>query len=321
MKTMKIRLLNKQVLIFIVFIFVSAGFWLLNVSDDNAHIELEYSFELTNVPENVVITSDIPDTVKITVDDKVFEGMRYRLRGKQNYSLQLDFTEMVGKATKNMNGGSFVIDRHVWEQLLNRKLFSSSHVIAYEPSFVEVTYASNVGRRLPVVFNGKAVTTADRELMGIRLDPDSVLVYAASSILDTLTRVYTEHVQLENVQQPVEEYVSVLAQRGVKTRPEEVKMSVSVDWLISKKVSVPITVENLPMNKILRTFPMKADISFLITASTSGIVSPSDFQVVVDYLDIDPSAPTCRVKLRKAPAGISNVRLSVETVEYVLEDN
>ena len=51
---------SREFLIFLFFVFVSFCFWLLQVLNDDYETELSIPLRMKDVPENVVITSDIP---------------------------------------------------------------------------------------------------------------------------------------------------------------------------------------------------------------------------------------------------------------------
>ena len=56
---------SREFLIFLFFVFVSFCFWLLQVLDDEYEIELRVPLRVKNVPENAVITSELPSELRI----------------------------------------------------------------------------------------------------------------------------------------------------------------------------------------------------------------------------------------------------------------
>ena len=61
---------SREFLIFLFFVFVSFSFWLLQVLNDDYEKDLSIPLKMKNVPENVVLTSELPSSVKVTVKDR-----------------------------------------------------------------------------------------------------------------------------------------------------------------------------------------------------------------------------------------------------------
>ena len=61
---------SREFLIFLFFVFVSFSFWLLQVLNDDYETELSIPLRMKNVPENVVLTSELPEELKIGVKDR-----------------------------------------------------------------------------------------------------------------------------------------------------------------------------------------------------------------------------------------------------------
>lgn len=51
---------SREFLIFLFFVLVSFSFWLLQVLNDDYETELSIPLKMKNVPENVVITTELP---------------------------------------------------------------------------------------------------------------------------------------------------------------------------------------------------------------------------------------------------------------------
>ena len=48
-------------------------------------------------------------------------------------------------------------------------------------------------------------------------------------------------------------------------------------------------------------------------------INEENFVVVVDYNQIKENSRNCKLILRSQPSGVSNVRISPETVEFIIE--
>ena len=61
---------SREFLIFLFFAFVSFCFWLLQVLNDDYETELSIPVKMKNVPESVVMTSELPTELRFGVKDR-----------------------------------------------------------------------------------------------------------------------------------------------------------------------------------------------------------------------------------------------------------
>ena len=73
---------NKEFLIFLFFLIASGAFWLLLALNEDTDQELLVPIRLTNIPKNVVVTTNTEDTIHVNVRDKGFFIMAYVYGGK-----------------------------------------------------------------------------------------------------------------------------------------------------------------------------------------------------------------------------------------------
>ena len=71
-------IVNKEFLIFLFFLLVSATFWVLTTLNETYEREIAVPLKLVNVPKGVVITSDMNDTLKVTIRDRGYFLFAYK---------------------------------------------------------------------------------------------------------------------------------------------------------------------------------------------------------------------------------------------------
>ena len=90
---------SREFLIFLFFVFVSFCFWLLQVLNDDYSTELSIPIKMKNVPENVVLTSDLPEELRISVPDRGTVLVNYMI-GHTFFPVNLDFQEFAQKGNQ-----------------------------------------------------------------------------------------------------------------------------------------------------------------------------------------------------------------------------
>ena len=61
---------SKEFFTFLFFLVIAALFWLEQTLDREYEIEVKVPLKLKNVPDNIVITSEFPDNLLVTIRDK-----------------------------------------------------------------------------------------------------------------------------------------------------------------------------------------------------------------------------------------------------------
>ena len=73
-----LKIFSKEFLIFLFFLALSGGFWLMMTLNETYEYELTAKVKLIDIPKNVVITEDPDSIVRFTVRDKGFVIVAYK---------------------------------------------------------------------------------------------------------------------------------------------------------------------------------------------------------------------------------------------------
>ena len=305
---------NKEFLIFLFFLLLSGAFWLILTLNEDSERELKIPVSLTGVPRKVVITSNMADTLRVTVRDKGYMLLPYI------YGDMIHPVSMVFKNYDKGNGrGQATLSE--LQKLIKPMLFKSTVIASVKPDRFDFSYNYGDSKRVPVRLKGTIVPDATHYLSRIVFDPEFVNIYASKAKLDSIKSVYTEAIRLTNLTDTVVEELKLKAINGVKIEPSVVKVSFFPDVLTEETIEVPGTAVNMPQGKVLRTFPSKVRVTFTVGASAIRNIGPSQFSLEADYNDVlaHPSAK-CPIRLQAKPSGLKNVKLEVDEVNYLIEE-
>ena len=176
---------NKQTFIFLFFLVLSTTFWLFQALNETYEEDFAIPIELRNVPGNVVVTTDLPNVVHVSLRDKGSVLLAYRYTHKFK-SIVVDFTTY-----SNNNGYGAVQTAEVMRQIATQ-LVGSTQIVSIKPDTLEFYYNYGLCKRVPVVMQGKVGAGRLFSLANMLLGQDSVTVYAAKELLDTITAAYTQ---------------------------------------------------------------------------------------------------------------------------------
>ncbi len=305
---------NREFLIFLFFIIVASLFWLLQTLNEPYETELEIPIEVTNVPQNALITSDIPTELKVMVKDKGTILMNYFL-GNTISPLTLNFMDLY----EDKNNVEIATD--IFNKKIESQLKQSTKILSIKPEKIDFIYTLGEAKKVPVQLKGSITPKRSYYLSNITYKPDSVSVYAPPSILKDINVAYTSPVYMNNIGETKIIEVSMAKIKGAKFIPEKVNIKLSVDIYAEKSLDVPVIGINFPNGKTLRTFPSKVKVDFQIGLKHFKDVNPNDFFICVDYNElIGNNSDKCDVILKTYPSFVNHITINPTKVDYLIEE-
>lgn len=315
-KHIKRLLWNRQVFIFLFFLFLSTAFWLFQAMNEDYEEEFLVPIQLTGVPRNVVITTDLPQALHVTLRDKGSVLFTYRYTTRRLQPVTVDFATYASSGT----GYAQVKGAELMQQVA-AQLMSTTRVSSYKPETLEFYYNYGLCKRVPVVMQGSVRADRLYTLSASLCTHDSVLVYASQQALDTITAAYTQPIHLTALTDTTRQKAAIVPVRGAKFVPASVSYTFCIDRLIDKTVQVPVQQVNFPASKQLRTFPSTVSVTFQVGMGRYRSVTSENFVLVVNYEDLlKADGNRVHLSLKSIPTGVSHVRISPQDVEYIIEE-
>lgn len=320
-KQMRDKLFGKkshELLVFCFFLAVSFGFWLLQALNDTLQREVNVRLELKNVPDDVVIIDSLPATLSVTLQNRGLTLARHSFSTLfRPNRLEIDFS----KYDTGKNDAEVYISNAEMLRMLGRIFVPSMKIQSFRPDTLRFAYNHGLSRTLPVKIAGTFKTSQQNYIQSIRIEPDSVKVFAPALILDTMRAVYSEPFLFEGLHESGNYQINLRGQKLIKYEPSQVNVKVGVGYYTEKTVKVPVIGLNFPAEKRLRTFPAQASITFRIESGRYNKVSSDDFVLATTYEELLDNTESSKLTLhlKTVPEGVSNVRISPREVDYLIE--
>lgn len=306
---------NREFLTFFFFLVLSTIFWLMTALNETYEREIGVPAYLVNIPKNVVVTSDMEYTVRVTVRDKGFALLAYTY-GEGIRPINVNFQSAITRQS-----GYGVVSSQELMKMINQRFSGSSKIVQVKPDRLDFHYNYGLSRQVSVKMSGHVVPGKSFYLARTRFWPEKVTVYGSKQALDSLRFVKTVPINITNFNDTVLRTVALETIKGVKIVPNTVRIGLYPDILTEENIEVPITAVNMPEGKVLRTFPQRVMVNFIVGASMFRSISPEQFAVVVDYNEIiDHPSDKCSIHLRETPQGVRNARLKMTQVDYLIEE-
>lgn len=308
------RLFSKDFFVFLNFLVMSAVFWVLTTLNETYEADVEVRLELVEVPKNIVITEDLPDTVKVMVRDKGYALVKYL------YFDNIPVVHLPFQLYANQQSHGVVAPSDL-QKILRTRFGETCSILSIKADHLDFYYSHGSRKKVPLIYSGTATAMTNFYVMNVKIDPDSVEVMASQSALDTINAVYTEPVDIENVDKSVTKIVPLGRILGAKTNISQANVRVVVDRLTEIKLNVPVTAINLPPQMLLKTFPGRVDVKVSVGASMAGRLRPEQFTIAVNAEDLAERSPKDKLPLyvMSKPDYVLKAWLTTSEVDYVIE--
>lgn len=305
---------NKEFLIFLIFLVLSAAFWFINVMNESYEAEVLVPVKITKVPANVVITTDIQDSLHVTIRDNGFALLKYMFHNveKPIYVAFDEYSDAQYSGEISVNS----LSRQI------RSRFRQANIVSVKPDRLDFFYNYGSHKKVPVHLAGN-ITPADMYYLSkIKLSPDSVTIFATEEMLDSIKYAPTKPLNINNLSDTMQVNIGMVSIRGVKFEPNKINVRLYPDIYAEDNIEVPITCRNLPEGKTLRTFPSKATVHFVAGLKNMRSIIASDFVVEADYNEFiaDTLTSKCHLILLSVPDVVSRATLTTTDVEYLIEE-
>lgn len=306
---------SREFLVFLFFLLAAFVFWYLTTMNQEYEMTYNVKLELQNLPDDVLVTEPLPKEMKVVLKDKGDKLVEYKARGKMK-TLELDYLQ------HNAMGRTAIYGNEL-RKLLREKLASSTLITSISLDTLQYYVADAQGVKLPLRLRGTIEADNQHAIEYVALDPDSVTIFAARQVTDTMTAVYSPYVRYVGLTDSVKQMLKLVPQeRGVSYSPSEVQLTVAVSPYVSKSVLVPIEGYMFPYGQQLKTFPSKAKVTFRVSLDDFRQITEQNFKILVRYSQIrDNASGKVMLQLDEIPDNVTYVSIEPAEVDYLIEMN
>jgi YbbR domain-containing protein len=306
---------RRKILLFSVFLLISASIWLLNALSENYTSVIEYPLVYTDYPEDKVFVGEMPRHLDLQINAHGYALLRYKIFRKP---VPISFKI----SAFNLNRGedsssSYILTRYLKDQIASQ-LPAELQLLEIKPDTLHFQFAGRVTRMVKIKSDfqftiEKQFTIRDE----IKLSPDSVEVTGPDLILDTLDYVYTERVDLGELTRNYIDKVRLNRMTDLKYGVSKVNCSIELERFTELQVMIPIKVLNLPDSILLQTFPSAIKLNCRVGLSKYEGIDDYPFRAVVDYEKIDEGTTELEVSIQNLPLYLLGYEYYPRSVEFL----
>ena len=252
---------------------ISAALWITREMGKTYEEQLSIPITYTNVPKSLVLVSEFPEKLIVTVEAPGWGILSHYLFGNDEFTI--DITEIVATNYSHISTKDPMILAGLGEQL---------KVLDVYPAEINFSFEKVNSKVVPVKTNVSLSFMQQYELDGdITVSPDSITVYGAKKSIDTIHAVYSKPLEKNKLRNPFSDKVELIPIRNVVFSNESVEISGEVEKFTEQTISIPIKLLNVPNGQVVDLMTEKVSLTFLIGMSKVQSYYPSDFEAIVDF--------------------------------------
>lgn len=303
---------SKSILLYLAFVVISALLWCFLTFNNPITVDVPMPVRMLNKPDDVRFITPVPDSITVSVTAKGTTFIKYIF--KATPTIDLKFNAYASP------DGVFKVDQAQLKKLINAQLGRSVVLTTVLPESINAKYTDQPGKLVPVVVD----IDVKPELLHTQNGPiiksqDSVMVYGDAATLAAISEVYTYRINAKDLTDTLRRRVSIAPLKGAVVEPRSIDVTVPVEKLVSQRQKVQIAVRNVPQGVNVIVFPSSVEVSYRAPVSSQRKIH-AEVTAVVDYNNIvDGQSRKVALQVGEAPAVYQDIRLSTDSVEYIVE--
>ena len=295
---------------FLFFVLLSFTFWISTKLSNTYTVDQSFSINWVDVPEGIIIHSNNRE-IKASITASGIDILIYRLINK---SLNISLEQ--GKFDSKI--GDVSIENQQFS--IQNQFFGNTKLNFIIPKSLDFNFSILDEKVIAVIpnvqINLRAGYLSDAP---IKIIPDSILVRGPKSILDTLGSIKTKYIEVEDVYESLSKKISLQLIPEIQLSESSANIELSVSRYSEKEFTLEIGLINTPEGIRVKLFPPKAKIRATLPLSVLRTVKASDFNLVVDYNDIEKKdSEKLQLILIEQPPSIKKLIFDPQRVNYLI---
>ncbi len=304
---------GRNALTFLVFLAISAVFWVLMALNDEVQHDYRLKLKIAGFPDNMTIISGANPTVSVSVKDKGSALMKFTWNTQPELTVNYDEFSKAGDHNLLMT-----------QAQLNsavRNIFgSSATIIAVRPDSLSLHYTTNPGVPVKVRIDADVRPAPSAVAFGrVTLSTDTVMLYSNSKERSRIKTLTTQPIILTGLTDTAHVSAALIVPPGMRAVPSQIKVTIPIEPLVTKTRKVEIAQRNVPAGKRLVTFPSMAEVDYLLPKSLYNS-DASPVKAVVDFSAYRPGGKKLPVTVLPLPNYYRFVSVRPSEVEFVIEE-
>lgn len=308
---------HPRLIVFLVCLLISILMWLFIELMKDYNDEIKYHVAFKNSPKDLILTNSGDSMITIGMNAQGFE----LLAAKYAKSLRVLTIDLSALKIRPSGDGytAYLPSSRIIEQMGNQIRFQKE-ITYIKPDTLFFRFSEIYRKQVPVKLNLNYTLNGQYDVTdSITFSPRMVTVSSIKSIIDTLTIVSTQWLNLNQLDSSVN--VKVALNKGfranlIKFSSDSVAVKFKVEKVTEARYDVPITITGNGEN--VKIFPDKGEIVCRIPLSVYPNINASDFSAQIVFQPSLANEKKLKVALVKVPEKVRVLKIVPAEVEYII---
>lgn len=308
-KTFKSIKLN----MFFFFLLLAIIFWSLTKFSKENTAKITANVNYTNVPDTYLLSEDNISEISFDITSNGFNFLVYKMKQP---TVTIDVSKYFSDETTLA-----ILDREALEEEIANQISYKDEIRNLKNDGLKIHLEGIASKKVPVIVQFKgSYKEGYRPTDSIRSKPDSILVVGPRQFLDSISGVATSEIVLNNIQKNVRKEARLLSlgYPQLSTKTESVELQQQVLEFAQKKLSLSITVTNVPKGVTLKLIPATITITCVVPIEHFATVTEKDFEVVCNFSERNTEENFLTPTLVKSPEYAKNVEFLPKKVDFLI---
>ena len=305
-----------KIKVYLLFVLATTIVWFLMRLSKNYTSTVKFNVNYINLPKERVIQNQPISTLDIEVYAPGFSLLRYNLF---RHKIPIDLSKI-----SKIKGNYYIFP--------NQQLASISSKFSQDTKFIKVLNDSilvelgiNKIKKVPIIsaidINFKLGYNLTENL---KINPDSITVIGPEKYIDTIKNIKTKYLKLSDIYQNINASVDLKLPKNnsqITYSTKLVNISGRVDKFTEGKLTLPVSIINLPYKVKLITFPKQIEVIYKVGLSNFNSINKNSFSIVFDYKEYenDTLIKYLTPIIEQKSDLVSSVRIIPDKIEFLIE--
>lgn len=311
--------LERKLITFVIFLFITAIIWLFNVLRKEYTTDFIVPISVVNLSKELVPVTDEKRNVLVKIRSSGF-GLLHFFYTHNNYQVQLDAEQLLNE--KSISGNKVRLGESSWFFIehFKRSFGHEVTILSVLPDSFIVEYAAAHTRMIPVKHDIKyRIPSQYVQIKKPVVMPDSVMVTGPKAILDTLKSCFTVKYDAGDIQSDTSIMLNVDLPGNFRSFPDKVKVTFFVDRYSEKSFAVKPVLLNVPDTAELIILPEVVSVRLTVALGSFASVQEHDIAVFADFSKSSARNSTIPLELGTLPEGAFNPVIYPPQVEFLIK--
>ncbi len=279
--------------------------------------EIKYNISFINAPRDLILTHSGDSVISVGMSAQGFELLAAKYAPKLR-ELTIDLSTLKIRPTTD-GYIAYLPSSRIVEQLKTQIRFDKE--ISYiKPDTLFFRFSKIFVKQVPVKLDLDYTLNGQFDITdSITFRPQFVTVSSIKSIIDTLSFITTQKLQLSQLDSSVT--IKAALKKGyraslLKFSTDSITVKLKVEKVTEAGYTVPVSVSGDGEN--VKIFPDKVEIVCRIPLTAYPHIAASDFSAQVEFLPSLVKEKKLKVTLIKTPAKVRVLKISPAEVEYII---